>query len=433
MIILSGFIMLVAGLVIGMPVVYAFGLTTIYMVIGMGYDMSFIMTTAYFRVTSFTLLCIPLFVGAGGIIEKGRMGGYLVDFIQKFVGGFKCSLAYVSSITCAVFGALTGSAAATMCCIGSILTPRMKESGYNSGFIGALFANSSMLGLLIPPSSLMIIVAWSTGLSVLSCFMSTLVPGIILCVLFCVVSAVMLRNDKNIQKPPKAASAKEWTVDLGKKTWIALPILLFPVIILGGIYGGYMTPTESAAVGAAYAILAGLCIYRSVTLREIGGALINASTTAGVILISIFMVGVISKVLTYAGLPELISAAVRSFTASRWVVLVLINIVLIILGMLMDDTSAVLLCAPLFLPLATDLGINPYHFSAIFGVNLGMAAVTPPAAPNLYTACRVCNCKLQDMLKPNLMFIFFAWMPTLILTTVFEDLALFIPRMMGLM
>ena len=114
-------------------------------------------------------------------------------------------------------------------------------------------------------------------------------------------------------------------------------------------------------------------------------------------------------------------------------VLVLINIVLIILGMLMDDTSAVLLCAPLFLPLATDLGINPYHFSAIFGVNLGMAAVTPPAAPNLYTACRVCNCKLQDMLKPNLMFIFFAWMPTLILTTVFEDLALFIPRMMGLM
>ena len=119
--------------------------------------------------------------------------------------------------------------------------------------------------------------------------MSTLVPGIILCVLFCVVSAVMLRNDKNIQKPPKAASAKEWTVDLGKKTWIALPILLFPVIILGGIYGGYMTPTESAAVGAAYAILAGLCIYRSVTLREIGGALINASTTAGVILISMII------------------------------------------------------------------------------------------------------------------------------------------------
>lgn len=208
MIILTGFVILVAGLVIGMPVVYAFGLTAIYMVLGMGYELSFIMTTAYFRVTSFTLLCIPLFVAAGGIIEKGHMGGYLVDFIQKFVGRFKCSLAYVSSITCAVFGALTGSAAATMCCIGSILTPRMKEAGYSNGFIGALFANASMLGLLIPPSSLMIIVAWSTGLSVLSCFLSTLVPGIILCFLFCVVSAVMLRKNKDIQRVPKAPSAQ---------------------------------------------------------------------------------------------------------------------------------------------------------------------------------------------------------------------------------
>lgn len=433
MIILSGFIMLVAGLVIGMPVVYAFGLAALYMVAGMGYDMSFVMTTAYFRVTSFTLLCIPLFVAAGGVIEKGRMGGYLVDFIQKFVGGFKGSLAYVSSVTCAVFGALTGSAAATMCCIGSILTPRMKEAGYKNGFIGALFANASMLGLLIPPSSLMIVVAWSTGLSVLSCFMSTLVPGIILCVLFCVVSAVLLRKDPNIQRPAKAASFKDWGIDLGKKTWKALPILFFPVLILGGIYGGYMTPTESAAVGAAYAIFAGLVLYRSVKIKEIGKALIDASTTAGVVLISIFMVGVISKALTYAGLPELISETVRSFTASRWVVLILINIVLIILGMLMDDTSAVLLCAPLFLPLATELGVNPYHFAAIFGVNLGMAAVTPPAAPNLYTACRVCDSKLQDMLVPNMAFIFFAWIPTLILTTIFEDLALFVPRMMGLM
>lgn len=214
---------------------------------------------------------------------------------------------------------------------------------------------------------------------------------------------------------------------------MAIPILLFPVIILGGIYGGYMTPTESAAVGAAYAIFAGVCIYRTVKIKDIGNALADSSTTAGVILISIFMVGVISKVLTYAGLPELISSTVRSITASRWVVLILINIVLIILGMLMDDTSAVLICAPLFLPLATEIGINPYHFAAIFGVNLGMAAVTPPAAPNLYTACRVCDCKLQDMLKPNMISIVFAWIPTLILTTIFEDLALFVPRMMGLM
>lgn len=432
-VIILGFVILLVGLIVGMPVVYAFGLAVIMMVAGLGYDMSFIMTTAYFKVSAFTLLCIPLFVLAGGIIEKGRMGGYLVDFINKFLGRFKCALAYVSTITCAVFGALTGSAAATQACIGSILTPRMKEAGYSDGFIGALFANVSMLGLLIPPSSLMIVVAWSTGMSVLTCFMSTLVPGLLLALLFCVVSGVVLRKDTNIKPMPRAESTSVWLKDVGHTTKKAFPVLLFPVIILGGIYGGYMTPTESAAVGAFYAILAAMVIYRSITWKDLGKSLVSSGTTAGVIMMSIFMVGVVSKVLTYAGLPEIIADAVRSFTTSRYVVLIFINIILIIMGMLMDDTSAVLICAPLFLPLATEIGINPYHFAAIFGVNLGMAAVTPPSAPNLYMACRVCSCKLKDMLKPNLQFIFFAWIPVLILTTIFPELSLFVPRLMGLL
>ena len=432
-VIVLGFVVLLIGLIVGMPVVYAFGLTVLIMITGLGYDLSFIMSTAYGRVSSFTLLCIPLFVLAGGIIERGKMGGYLVDFINKFLGRFKCSLAYVSSITCAVFGALTGSAAATQACIGSILTPRMKAAGYSDGFIGALFANVSMLGLLIPPSSLMIVVAWSTGMSVLTCFMSTLVPGLVLTLLFCVVSAVMLRKDTNIKPLPRSESVGAWMGETLQSTKKAFPVLLFPVIILGGIYGGFMTATESAAVGAFYAVFAAMVIYRSVTWKELGSSLVSSGTTAGVIMMSIFTVGVVSKVLTYAGLPELISEAVRSATSNRYVVLVFINIVLIIMGMLMDDTSAVMICAPLFLPLATELGVDPYHFAAIFGVNMGMAAVTPPSAPNLYMACRVCNCKIQDMLKPNLIFIFFAWIPTLILTTIIPELALFVPRMMGLL
>lgn len=270
-------------------------------------------------------------------------------------------------------------------------------------------------------------------MSVLTCFMSTLVPGLLLALLFCVVSGVVLRKDTNIKPMPRAESTSVWLKDVGHTTKKAFPVLLFPVIILGGIYGGYMTPTESAAVGAFYAILAAMVIYRSITWKDLGKSLVSSGTTAGVIMMSIFMVGVVSKVLTYAGLPEIIANAVRSFTTSRYVVLIFINIILIIMGMLMDDTSAVLICAPLFLPLATEIGINPYHFAAIFGVNLGMAAVTPPSAPNLYMACRVCSCKLKDMLKPNLQFIFFAWIPVLILTTIFPELSLFVPRLMGLL
>lgn len=431
LIILIGFILLIVFLIMGMPVVFAFGASCIVMVIGLHYDMSFIMSTAFTRTSSFILLCIPLFVLAGGIIEKAEMGRYLVNFINLFMGRFKCSLAYVSTLTCGLFGALTGSAAATATCIGSILTPRMKEAGYPDGFIGALFSSASMLGILIPPSSLMIVVAFSTGLNPLTCFISTLVPGIVLMIFFCIVSAVLLRNNTDI-KPIEKMSLQEWRPHAVKTTGRAVPILCLPVIILGGIYGGFMTPTESAAVGAFYAIVAALFIYRTIKMRILKDSLVESSTTAGVIMMSIFMVGVISKILIYAGLPEAISGFVHSLTVDRYIILLMINIILVLVGMVMDDISAILICAPIFLPLAVGVGVNAYHFAAILGVNMGMAAITPPAAPSLYTCCRVCGCKIQDMLKPDLQFIVFAWIPTLALTTLFPAMALFIPEKMGL-
>ena len=431
-IIIIGFALLIVFLILGMPVVYAFGLSAIVMVIGLRYDTSFIMTTAYFRISSFILLCIPLFVLAGGVIERAQMGKYLIDFINKFIGQYKCSLAYVSVISCGLFGALTGSAAATATCIGSIMTPRLKAAGYSPGFIGALFANASMLGLLIPPSSLMIVVAFSTGLNPLTCFMSTLLPGILLIIFFCIVSYFILRKNEDIRMPEKETRI-EWVGTMWPTTRKAIPILMLPVIILGGIYGGLMTPTESAAVGAFYAILAAIFIYHSITLKELRASLLESGTTAGVIMMSIFMVGVISKVLTYVGLPEMISDIISSITANPLTILFGINVLLIVIGMFMDDISAVLITAPIFLPVASQVGIDSYHFVAIMGVNLGMAAITPPTAPSLFTCCRVCKSKLPDMLKPDLQFIIFAWIPTLILTTLIPDLALYVPRMMGLL
>lgn len=431
MTILIGFLLLMFFMIIGLPVVYSFCICVLVIMSGLGYDLSFIITTAYARTASYTLLCVPLFILAGGIIERGKMGGYLIDFINKFVGRFKCALAYVTVIACGVFGALTGSAAATAASIGSIMTPQLKKAGYEPGFIGALIANSSILGLLIPPSTLMIVVAWTTGLSVLACFMCTLIPGIILIIFLCIVSAVLNRKNKNLVAIPQMG-AKEWTVDLFHKTKKAFPVLLLPVIILGGIYGGYMTPTESAAIGAFYAIAVAMLVYRSMSIRNLKETLVKSGTTAGVIMLSMFMVGVVSKVLTYAGLPELLVSVVEKMGANRFVVMLFINVILVIMGMLMDDTCVVLIAAPLFFPLAAELGFEPYHFAAIMGVNMGMATLTPPSAPSIYTCSRICDCNVGEMLKPDFILLAFAWIPTLILTTVIPELSLFIPRLMGL-
>lgn len=431
MTILIGFLLLMFFMIIGLPVVYSFCICVLVIMSGLGYDLSFIITTAYARTASYTLLCVPLFILAGGIIERGKMGGYLVDFINKFVGRFKCALAYVTVIACGVFGALTGSAAATAASIGSIMTPQLKKAGYEPGFIGALIANSSILGLLIPPSTLMIVVAWTTGLSVLACFMCTLIPGIILIIFLCIVSAVLNRKNKNLVAVSRMG-AKEWTIDLCHKTKKAFPVLLLPVIILGGIYGGYMTPTESAAIGAFYAIAVAMIVYRSMSLRNLKETLVKSGTTAGVIMLSMFMVGVVSKVLTYAGLPELLVSVVEKMGANRFVVMLFINVILVIMGMLMDDTCVVLIAAPLFFPLAAELGFEPYHFAAIMGVNMGMATLTPPSAPSIYTCSRICDCNVGEMLKPDFILLAFAWIPTLVLTTFIPELSLFIPRLMGL-
>ena len=431
MTILIGFLLLMFFMIIGLPVVYSFCICVLVIMSGLGYDLSFIITTAYARTASYTLLCVPLFILAGGIIERGKMGGYLVDFINKFVGRFKCALAYVTVIACGVFGALTGSAAATAASIGSIMTPQLKKAGYEPGFIGALIANSSILGLLIPPSTLMIVVAWTTGLSVLACFMCTLIPGIILIIFLCIVSAVLNRKNKNLVAVSRMG-AKEWTIDLCHKTKKAFPVLLLPVIILGGIYGGYMTPTESAAIGAFYAIAVAMIVYRSMSLRNLKETLVKSGTTAGVIMLSMFMVGVVSKVLTYAGLPELLVSVVEKMGANRFVVMLFINVILVIMGMLMDDTCVVLIAAPLFFPLAAELGFEPYHFAAIMGVNMGVATLTPPSAPSIYTCSRICDCNVGEMLKPDFILLAFAWIPTLVLTTFIPELSLFIPRLMGL-
>lgn len=426
--IITGIILLIGLLVLGVKVPFCFGATIIWYVYSLKLGTSWIISNGYAKVNSILLLSIPMFILAGGIMEKGKLSDVLIGFIEKFVGWIKGSLAIIVIVASAAFGAVSGSGAATLSCIGSIMSPRMKKSGYSDGHIAAVIACSAPLGLLIPPSGLMIVFAWTAGQSVLACFLSTLIPGIILTVLLCIVNYFMLRNNNKIIVTQKE-TFKKWSMNLGHRTIIAFPALLMPVIILGGIYGGIMTPTESAAISVMYAFLVTLLIYKDIKIQNIKDTFTSTATTTGVIMISLFTCTLLGKVFVLANLPNIMMKTMLSISDNNHIILFMINIFLIIIGMLMDDISGILLCTPILMPIALKIGIHPIHFAAIMGVNMGLANITPPSAPFLYLGARLVKCNVSPMLMPVVLMIIFAWVPTLIITTLFPEISLYLPRL----
>lgn len=424
--VIIGIVILIAALVIGVPIPFAFGATVIWLTVSLGYQTDMLLSTGYNQLNSVVLLAIPLFILAGSIMEKGRIGEALIGWVEKFVGRSKSYLGTVGVASSAVFGSISGSASATLSCIGSIMEPRMTKIGYPKGHTAALMAAASPLGLLIPPSSAQILYAWASNTSVLACFLSTILPGIILAILLSIVSAVMIRKTpiKVADKEPP----KVWLQDTATKTVRAVPALLMPFIILGGIYGGIMTPTEAAAVSVFYAIPVGIWIYRGLTGRGLLNAIADAATTTGVVMVMFFMVMIMSRLLIMENVPNQIAEALLSITDNKYVILLMVNLFMIIIGMLMDDVSGILLCTPILLPVVTAIGIHPVHFAAILGVNLGLGNITPPTAPMLYLSGRICRAQIKETLIPTLMFIVFAWLPTLLLTTFIPELALTIPK-----
>lgn len=422
-----GIIILVVTLVLGIPIPFAFGATVIWLASALGFQTDFLLSAGYSQLNSVVLLAIPLFILAGGIMEKGRIGEALIGLVEKFVGRAKGGLGAAAVVASAIFGSISGSASATLSCIGSILEPRMTKAGYEKGYTAALMAAACPLGLLIPPSSAQILYAWSSNTSVLACFTATVVPGIILVIFLCLVNAVLVR--KMPIKVAEKQTAQVWVQDTGRKTLKALPALFMPFIILGGIYGGIMTPTEAAAVSVLYAVPVGIFIYRGLTFRGLLDAIAETSTTTGVVMVMFFLVMIMSRLLVMENVPNNIADALLSITDNKYIILIMINIFMIIIGMLMDDVSGILLCTPILLPIVTGIGIHPVHFAAILGVNLGMGNITPPTAPMLYLSGRVCKAKINKMLSPTMIMIIFAWLPTLLLTTFIPSLALTLPKL----
>ena len=426
MLIIACFLALCVLLVIGVSVPMAFGAVLLLIATFGGHDVSGFMPAGHWKMTSIVLLAIPLFILAGAIMERGKIALPLVQLAELLIGRIKGGLSAASVIASAIFGSISGSAAATLTCIGTIMMPHLKRANYPNGLAGALIVSASPLGLLIPPSASQILYAWVTQQAVLKCFLSTVIPGLILVVLLIIVNFGLLRKVTNLKLAIKPVNFPR---ELGVRSWKAFPALLMPLFILGGIYGGVMTPTEAAGVALIYAIPVGFLVYKGLNKENFWAAIKEAGITIGVVMVMVFMVLIVSRFLIFEDIPGLAKTLVFSISDNPIIILLMVNLVMILIGMLMDDISGLLLSAPLLLPIVTSVGMDPIHFAAVLGVNLGMANITPPTAPLLYLGARVTGVSVNEMMKPTLIMIFFAWLPTLMLTTFVPATALWLPEL----
>ncbi|WP_417526062.1 TRAP transporter large permease [Marinovum sp.] len=426
--IITGSLVIVCGmLLLGVSVYVAFGAVLMFIAVVGDQSITGYLPTGSTGIRSLVLLAIPLFMIAGGVMEKGRIAAPLVSLAEMFIGHIKGGLSAAAVLACGVFGSISGAANATLTCIGSIMMPHLRQANYPRGQSAALLVCASPLGLLIPPSSSHILYGWIAQQHVLKCFLSTVIPAIILITLLIITNQVMLRKYDNIELKERP---KPFLPTLGKQGRLAGPALMMPIIILGGIYGGIMTPTEAAGIAVVYAIPIAIYFYRGLTWRTLAQTIQNSGVTIGVVMVMIFMVLIVSDNLIAQGAPQLAKDMVYSVSDNPIVILLMINVVMILIGMLMDDISGLLLATPILLPIAQSTGMDPIHFAAVIGVNLGMANITPPTAPLLYLGAQVCDTPVSKMLWPTLVFIVFAWLPTLMLTTFIPELALWLPDLL---
>ncbi len=427
MIIAGSLVIVCLMLLLGVSVYVAFGAVLIFIAMVGDQSITGYLPTGATGIRSLVLLAIPLFMIAGGIMEKGRIAAPLVALAEMFIGHIKGGLNAASVLACGVFGSISGSANATLTCIGGIMMPHLKKANYPKGQSAALIVSASPLGLLIPPSSSHILYGWVAQQHVLKCFLSTVIPAIILITLLIITNQFMLRKYDDIQLKERPDPFMPALLGQGR---LAGPALMMPIIILGGIYGGIMTPTEAAGIAVVYAIPVAIYFYRGLTWKTLAQTIQTSGVTIGVVMVMIFMVLIVSDNLISQGAPQMAKDMVYSVSDNPVVILLMINVVMILIGMLMDDISGLLLSTPILLPIAQSVGVDPIHFAAIIGVNLGMANITPPTAPLLYLGAQVCDTPVAKMLWPTLIFIVFAWLPTLMLTTFVPELALWLPDLL---
>ncbi|NQT69388.1 MAG: TRAP transporter large permease [Desulfobacteraceae bacterium] len=388
------FVIFFVYLVLGMPLAICLGLSVI--TTFWYHDALPLMAVAqklYNGLDHFALMAIPFFILASNIMSSGGVSKRLIEVCNAFVGHYSGGLAVASIISCMFFAAISGSSPSTVVAIGTIMIPAMIASGYGAKYSVGLLGSAGSLGILIPPSIPMIVYGVATEQSVGKLFMAGVGPGLFMGTLF-IITAVVYARIKGF-KGGEPAPWKERFVLL----WRALPGLFMPFLILGGIYGGIFTPTEAAAVAVFYSLAVGLFVYKDLKFRDIPRVFVRSAVMMAMILFIITNAMLFAFILTTEGIPKAIAAFIIENAVTPWVFLLFVNILLYFVGDFMEPSAAILILAPLFLPIVLQLNIDPIHFGIIMTVNMEIGMITPPVGLNLFVASGISGLSLWDVFK----------------------------------
>ncbi|MBN1547566.1 MAG: TRAP transporter large permease [Syntrophaceae bacterium] len=431
LIVLSSLFLFAIFIFSGVPVPFSFFGAAVLLIATKSYPVDFLLPAGFAKLNSVTLLTLPFFIAAGYLITGGSIARRLINFANAIVGRIRGGLGVVAIVVSCIFGAISGAAASSVVAIGTIMIPEMEKHGYPRGYSTALISSAAVLATMIPPSLAMIMYAFVTGQSVAACFLATIGPGVMLAILFCIANLFMVKNIPSIETPPRL-DFQQTIKNVVHEGRSAFGALMLPFVILGGIYGGVMTPTEAAATAIFYAIILSVVFYRELTLGQVFLLLRSSVSTTGTMMLMTFFAAILSRLYTMEQLPQQVASALLGITENKVIFLMLINIFLIFMGMIMDELSGILLVTPLLYPVIIKMGVDPIHFAAIIGANLGMGMMTPPMAGIMYIGARVGNVTIDKMMKPSMVLIVFCSIPVILLTTYWPDLSLFLPRLAGL-
>ena len=419
--------LLFALLLTGMPISIALGLTVLAflaLVSSLSLDTISIVSQKLFTgLDNFAIMAIPFFVLSGTFLATGGAARRIIRFATTLVGWMHGGLAMAAVLSCAFFAAISGSSPATVVAIGSIMLPAMLQQGYTKNFSVGVIATSGGLGILIPPSIVMVIYGVSTSESIGRLFIAGIVPGIVMALALLLVTYVVARIHK-FPTLPRASLREVWEAFRDAAWGLALV-----VVVIGGIYGGLFTPTEAAAVSAVYAFIVAVFVYKELSWKQVPKALLDAANMSAMLLYIITNAILFSFLLTTENIPQELAQWIIAQGLSPWMFLLFVNILLFFAGDFMEPSSIILILAPLFLPVARQLGIDPIHLGIIMTLNMELGMITPPVGLNLYVASGLAKMGLTDVTKASAPWILVVT-AILLLVTYVPEISLWLPNLL---
>jgi C4-dicarboxylate transporter DctM subunit len=410
------FAMLFAFMLIGMPIAIALGLSSVLTIVFLGRDSLASLSLKLFETSEqFTLLAIPFFILAGAFMTTGGVARRMIRFAIACIGHFRGGLAMASVLACMLFAAVSGSSPATVVAVGTIVIGGMVRAGYSKEMAAGVICNAGTLGILIPPSIVMVVYAAATETSVGKLFMAGVIPGIVLGIML--MAAIYIRARMiDLPRQPKA-SLREIFVAGRQSLWG----LLLLVIILGGIYGGVFTPTEAAAVAAVYAFVVAVFVYRDIGLSDVPRVLVDAARVTVMLMFIIANALLFAYVLTTERIPQTIAEQIVAWGLSPWQFLIIVNVMLLIAGNFMEPTGIILILAPILFPIASQMGIDPVHLGIIMTVNMEIGMVTPPVGLNLFVTSGITGMPVMQVV--------YAALPWLSVLLIFLVIVTYVPQL----